>query len=335
MGPLRARGIVDQGLRAKLVGKRRAGQAAATAATGAATEEPERELDVHSRNRAVLEGAIVVAREADADAVVLAAALVEEARFLRETIGHDRRVLTAAVGGAAGRDDGDVVTLPEVRLRRRGRAKIALLEGLAAGLLHPDERVVVISGTAADGECTLDTVAVVELGTDQDYLDGQANAPLGALSGVADPAAFDALLGLCVELGRQGRDGRPAGLLATLGDHGAVLEHSRPIVLNPFEGHREERRSILNPEARRAVREFSGMDGAFVLRGDGSIVAAGRYLQELAPSDSVPEGLGARHRAAAGITAVTECVAFAVSETTGDTRVFGSGRILMTIERSD
>jgi DNA integrity scanning protein DisA with diadenylate cyclase activity len=77
------------------------------------------------------------------------------------------------------------------------------------------------------------------------------------------------------------------------------------------------------------------MDGAFVVRNDGIIIAAGRYLQELAPEHLVPSGLGARHRAAAGITASTRCIAFVVSETTGDTRVFGGGRLLMTIERSD
>lgn len=291
---------------------------------------------MQSRNRAVLEGAIVVAREAGADAVLLAAALDEEARFLHARLDDERRVLTTDVGTASThRSESDALALPEVRLRRRGRAKIALLEGLAAGRLHPDERVVVVSGDTVDGRCELDTIAVVELRTDQDYMDGQADAPLDALGRVADPAAFDALLALCVEIGRNGREGHATGLLATLGDHRAVLAHSHPIVLNPFEGHPEAQRSILKPEVKRAVREFSGMDGAFVLRDDGAIIAAGRYLQEVPSSAAIPDGLGARHRAAAGITAVTECIAFAVSETTGDTRVFGSGRILMTIERAD
>jgi DNA integrity scanning protein DisA with diadenylate cyclase activity len=124
-------------------------------------------------------------------------------------------------------------------------------------------------------------------------------------------------------------------LLITLGDADAVLEASHQLVINPFEGHPEHERCLLFPATRRAVREFSGMDGAFVVRNDGIIIAAGRYLQELAPEHLVPSGLGARHRAAAGITASTRCIAFVVSETTGDTRVFGGGRLLMTIERSD
>jgi len=291
---------------------------------------------VLNKNRAVIESAIVMARAAGAEVVILAAALPDEAEFLRSALGDGQRVITTiGEGGGQQLRDGDLLALPEVKLRRRGRAKIALLEGLAAGLLRQDERVVIISGTEHDGGCELDTVAIVELTADADYLDGDVETPLQTLSEVADPAIFDAVLGLCVELGHTGREGKPVGLLVTLGDHETVLAHSHPIVLNPFEGHPERLRFILNPQAKRAVREFSGIDGAFIIRSDGVIEAAGRYLHPLAPATAVPSGLGARHRAAAGITGLTRCIAFAVSESTGDTRVFGGGRILMTIEGTD
>jgi DNA integrity scanning protein DisA with diadenylate cyclase activity len=292
---------------------------------------------MQSKNRAILEGAVHVARATEADAVILAAALSEEKRFLRDALGSSVRVLSAA-GATARRDaleDGEMLVLPEVKLRRRGRAKIALLEGLAAGLLTPGQRVVVISGNGSNGECELDTIAVIELDDDEDYLGAQEDAPLSILREVADPATFDAVLGLCVELGHEGKEGKRVGLLVTLGDADEVMERSHQIVLNPFEGHPEQERCLLTPAARRALREFSGMDGCFVIRSDGVIVAAGRYLQELAPENVVPSGLGARHRAAAGITAGTHAIAFVVSETTGDTRVFGGGRLLMTLERTD
>jgi diadenylate cyclase len=290
-----------------------------------------------SKNRVILEGAVHVAKGTSADAVILAAALTEEKRFLRDSLEPNVRVITAA-GSTAKRsaiEDGEMLALPEVKLRRRGRAKVALLEGLAAGLLLPGQRVVVISGNAVNGECELDTVAVIELEDNEDYLGSQEDAPLSILREVSDPATFDAVLGLCVELGHEGKEGKKVGVLVTLGDADEVLARSHQIVLNPFEGHPEEERCVLYPAARRALREFSGMDGSFVVRSDGIVVSAGRYLQELAPEHLVPSGLGARHRAAAGITGSTRCIAFAVSETTGDTRVFGGGRLLMTIERSD
>ncbi len=290
------------------------------------------------RNRAVINGAVIIAREADADAVLLAAALPEETRYLEQALGGERRVIGAAAGleGGGNGHEGEVIALPEVRLRRRGRAKIALMEGLAAGLLNPGEKVVVISGNGSMSGGALDTVAVVELGEEgEGLLDGDSGAPLPVLRDVADPAVFDAVLTLCLELGRDGKEGKPVGLLITLGDHERVLDRSRQLVLNPFEGHPEEERSILSPAARRAVREFSGMDGAFVLRADGVIVAAGRYLQELVADHELPGGLGARHRAGAGITADTRCLAFAISESTGDTRVFAGGSVVMTVEKTD
>ncbi len=288
-------------------------------------------------NRAVIEGALIIARETGADAVLLAAALPEETRYLAEALGGEQRVIAASPGqDGTGTSDGDIIALPEVRLRRRGRAKIALMEGLAAGLLNPGERVVVISGSGSAAGCQLDTVAVVELDhSEEDVLDGEAGAPLPLLRGVADPAVFDAVLALCLELAKEGKEGKPVGLLVTLGDHERVLERSRQLVLNPFEGHAEEERSVLSPAARRAVREFSGMDGAFVLRSDGVIEAAGRYLEELTSDHELPGGLGARHRAGAGITGETRALAFVISESTGDTRVFAGGRIIMTVEKTD
>jgi diadenylate cyclase len=288
------------------------------------------------KNRAIIDGAVVVAKESGAAAVILAGWLPEERHYLESRL-NGRRVISAAHPSvdSASLEDSEVLVLPQVRLRRRGRAKIALLEGLASGFLHPGERVVVLSGDIIAGDHHLDTIAVIDLGQGDRFLDGEAGAPLSLLHDVSDPATFDAVLTLCVEIGHEGREGKPVGLLVTLGDADAVLARSRPLVLNPFKGHAENQRCILAPAARRALREFSGMDGAFVLRSDGVVVAGGRYLQDAGPDVSVPSGLGARHRAAAGITAATRCIALCVSESSGDTRVFGGGRLLMTIERND
>jgi diadenylate cyclase len=291
---------------------------------------------LREKNRALIDGAVVVARETDAAAVILAGWLPDERRYLEQVL-HDRRILSAAPPGndRASLEDSEAIVLPQVRLRRRGRAKIALLEGLASGLLNPGERVVIVSGGTAADDCELDTIAVVDLAPEDDLLDGDASAPLTMLREAADAASFDALLTLCVDIGHEGREGKPVGLLVTLGDHERVLARSHPLVLNPFAGHAEAQRCVLVPAARRALREFSGMDGAFVLRSDGVIVAGGRYLRDPGSELSVPSGLGARHRAAAAISASARCIAFCVSESTGDTRVFGGGRLLMTIERND
>jgi diadenylate cyclase len=291
-----------------------------------------------NQNRAIIDGALTIARETHADAIMLAAVLPGERQYL---VAHAGSIRVVPVSAAAGtgvdgpRDDREILSLPQVRLRRRGRAKVALLEALASGALNPGESVVVISGNDISGATHLDTVALVQLSEADSELDGEPGAPLAILREVADPAIFDAVLMLCVELGHDGREGKPVGITVTLGDHEHVLQRSHPLVMNPFQGHVEEERNILVPSARRAVVEFSGMDGAFVVTKEGILIAGGRYLQDVGPETRVPAGLGARHRAAAGITAATNAVSFCVSETSGDTRVFGGGRLLMTIARAD
>ena len=47
----------------------------------------------------------------------------------------------------------------------------------------------------------------------------------------------------------------------------------------------------------------------------------------------LPQGLGTRHHAAAGITAVTNSIAVAVSESTGTVTVFRGGGLITEIEK--
>jgi len=141
-------------------------------------------------------------------------------------------------------------------------------------------------------------------------------------------------LNLAVELASQGREGKPVGTIFVLGDHQTVMQFSRQTIFNPFHGYPEEERNILNPALRETLKEFSALDGAFVLREDGVVLAAGRHLNAaLASTVDLPQGLGSRHVAAAGITSVTKAIAIAISESTGDVRIFKDGAIFMEIEK--
>jgi DNA integrity scanning protein DisA with diadenylate cyclase activity len=109
------------------------------------------------------------------------------------------------------------------------------------------------------------------------------------------------------------------------------MENSRPLSLNPFQGYSEDERNMMNPEVRRALRAFTALDGAFVLREDGVVQAAGRYLSFEEKDLRVPLGLGARHMAAAGITRQTKALAIVVSQTSGTVRVFRQGRAVLEL----
>lgn len=66
-------------------------------------------------------------------------------------------------------------------------------------------------------------------------------------------------------------------------------------------------------------------DGAMIIRGTG-IVAAGCFLP-LSDNNSISKQLGTRHRAALGISEVSDCHAFVVSEETGVISVAHDGKL--------
>ena len=118
-----------------------------------------------------------------------------------------------------------------------------------------------------------------------------------------------------------------------VGDHTQVASLSHQLVMNPFKGYRDEERSLLDPSLEETIKEFSTIDGAFLVRGDGVVEAAGAYLKAPKAGEDLPSGLGARHTAAAGITALTQALAVAVSQSTGRVSLFKGGRLLMSFER--
>ena len=72
-----------------------------------------------------------------------------------------------------------------------------------------------------------------------------------------DPDVLDALIGLAVEIAREGREGRRVGTLFTLGDEETVLARSRPLILDPLAGHPEASRHITNLNLRGTIKELA------------------------------------------------------------------------------
>jgi DNA integrity scanning protein DisA with diadenylate cyclase activity len=79
------------------------------------------------------------------------------------------------------------------------------------------------------------------------------------------------------------------------------------------------------------VKEFSSLDGAFIIRGNGVIETAGARLKA-GLSEGLPSGLGSRHAAAAGITANSRSIAITVSQSDGVVRVWRAGRMVASFE---
>jgi diadenylate cyclase len=142
-----------------------------------------------------------------------------------------------------------------------------------------------------------------------------------------DPEVLESLIGLSVEIAREGREGRRIGTLFTLGDEEAVLMRSRALILNPLEGHPEAARHVADPNLRGTIKELAQLDGAFVVSSAGVVLAACRYLDAAASPVELPLGLGSRHIAAAHISSATGAVGIVVSESS-IVRLFCHGSII-------
>jgi DNA integrity scanning protein DisA with diadenylate cyclase activity len=185
--------------------------------------------------------------------------------------------------------------------------------------------------TGVDGSGTIDTILVLDLGREVEMFSESVVDPLPP---DVLPVVFARLLTIAGELGLEGREGRPVGILFILGDSDRVLAQSHQLVINPFHGHDEAERNVLDPRLEETIKEFSGLDGAFIVRGDGVLLSAGRYLVPRdPPADFHPLGLGARHEAAAGITHLTGAIALCVSQSTGTVSVFKGGRLVIDVQK--
>ena len=142
-----------------------------------------------------------------------------------------------------------------------------------------------------------------------------------------DPDILESLIGLAVEIAREGREGRRIGTLFTLGDENAVLARSRALILDPLLGHPESSRHLRNLNLRGTIKELAQLDGGFVVSHAGIVVSACRYLDAVATEIDVPLGLGSRHIAAANMSAVTKAVGIVVSESSV-VRLFCHGRLV-------
>ncbi len=218
--------------------------------------------------------------------------------------------------------------VPSVNLTRVGKIKIAIAKGIVSGLFKKGDKIVCLSGVPKFGYA--DSIFFIDVGKEFEILTSDfINDVVEAVS----PEVFNAALNIACELAAQGRESRKVGTIFVLGDDEKVLQFSRQMIINPFQGYADEQRNILNPELEETIKEFSAIDGAFVIKSDGTIVTAGRHLSAALDSKDFPAGLGSRHIAAAGITNVTKAVAMVISESSGNVSVFKNGKLFVTIEK--
>src|ERR671928_667756 len=137
-------------------------------------------------------------------------------------------------------------------------------------------------------------------------------------------------ISLAVEIAREGREGRKIGTLFVVGDSGEVMRRSKPLILDPLQGHADEDKQIEDPDTRETIKELAQLDGAFLVSNSGVVLSAARYIDAASDNLDLPLGLGSRHMAGASISKQTNAVAIVVSESSM-VRMFDDGELVSEI----
>ncbi|MCK4247190.1 MAG: diadenylate cyclase, partial [Methanomicrobia archaeon] len=144
-----------------------------------------------------------------------------------------------------------------------------------------------------------------------------------------DPEVIYSVLEITKELGIKGREGEPVGTTFIIGDSGNVMRRSMQITYNPFES------SFINvkdPVVKSMLKEYSRLDGVFIIGDDGRVVSAARYLESGKNDIEMPKGLGARHISAAYTTKVADAIAIVLSESDKMIRIFSKGKLVLEVD---
>jgi DNA integrity scanning protein DisA with diadenylate cyclase activity len=276
--------------------------------------------------RLLLESATTLAQSSNARAIVVYVnALPEIEAVPPRTVLVARDDRDAQQASRFARSSPRTVEVPDVRLDRFGQVKLAAVIALSNRIIDLGDTAVFLTGPF---RALIDSLVVMTIGSEYELFDTTEQP---GIDEHIKRAVFHRVLSLTLQLGQHGREGRRVGALLVVGDARHVQDHSEQMILNPFKGYEERQRNLLDDEMTETVKEFSSLDGAFIIRGNGVIETAGARIK-VGRSEGLPSGLGARHAAAAGITAITRSIAFTVSESDGTVRVWRAGKLVASFE---
>lgn len=195
---------------------------------------------------------------------------------------------------------------------RISKIQHAIRSGVQKGIFWPGELIVCLTGDGFLG------------GTDTLFVHRVAGSESTFAEMIESDPVLCAVVEMAMELGRDGYHGQPIGTAFMIGDSKAVLRRSSQLMLNPFRGHPPA--IVTDRKDKEIIKKYAVFDGAFIVDGDGRVLAAGRYLNANAEVD-IPRGLGTRHTAVAAMTAATNAKGVTVSGEDGVVRIFERGEL--------
>jgi diadenylate cyclase len=285
-------------------------------------------------NRVLLREGERIARASRCSAILLFSDTFTNPGSIEQDMPHFRTVTIARSSAESQakskttQKGGPTIEVRSYSKHRLSQLRSAILVGLTRGLFSYADRLCCVGGLPGSNQ--LDTVCVVDVEREfQSVITREDLLPSSVKIEVVER-----MLGIAAELAVEGREGKPVGALFILGDTATVNSMIKPLVLNPFFGYKEEDRNVLNPFMDETIKEFSVIDGCFVIRGDGVVESAGSLVH--APSQyyqDLPGGFGSRHSAAAAISRAANCIAIVVSSSNGRVTLFRHGVMMPLMEK--
>lgn len=239
-------------------------------------------------------------------------------------------IAQGASEAAAEREEIDaVIPIRSYSNHRFSQLRSAVLIGLTRSIFSSQDRLCCVGGLPQSNQ--FDSITVVDV---EREFDTMLASKADMLPASVKPEVIERVLAIATELAVEGREGHPVGCLFALGNSNEISQYTKPLILNPFFGYKDEDRNILNPFMDETVKELSSIDGAFIIRGDGVLVSAGSLIHAPDYTHDLPSGLGSRHAAAASITQAVDCLCIVVSGSTGQVTLFRRGKMLPLIEKA-
>ncbi|VAX40090.1 hypothetical protein MNBD_PLANCTO02-313 [hydrothermal vent metagenome] len=290
-------------------------------------------IEISSQMGSLIKSARQIATENDADGILILAevpydfiAIKKQLRKVRLLIASDK----PDVQRAAVDDNVDLVPLLDEPQTRQVQLSQALLEAIADELLSSGSKVVVMYSLFERNN--IDSLSLVNL---VEHLSKLTSRDLRRLETTVPLETLRIVVDLAVEIGKEGREGKPVGTLFVVGNHRKVIELSHEQIHDPFKGYSQKEKMIRDPRVRESMKEIAQVDGAFIVSSDGIVISAGRHLDAPAEDITLSAGLGSRHWAAAAVSKNTKAIAIAVSESNGTVRIFQDGYVVLRIEPMD
>ena len=188
-----------------------------------------------------------------------------------------------------------------------------ILQGLGEGRFKSNDRILAILGDPMDG------VIVIEAST-------LASNKLAIIANEheIDIEVLAKLMELARHIGSRGREGHAVGALFAIGSVPKLRRYTTALVLNPFKGYSDAKKSVSSQNNHETLAEFAWLDGAILFNSKGIASDAGRYVQVPAGINPKP-GEGGRHLAARAISQLADAIAICVSSS-GIITLYSNGR---------